>query len=87
MNSEIVCPRCQGSGSITVSRQSTRGERNGNSNLDEDKVRKIRAIHKDYSTRELGIMFGVSQSAIADVIKGRTWSHVQVDYNEAPAID
>lgn len=54
-----------------------RGVRNGQSILDERKVRTIRSLAaRGRSTREIAMRYGVSREAVRDVLSGRTWSHV-----------
>ena len=56
------------------------GSTNGNALLDEDKVRFIKLSGLKHT--ELGKMFGVSPSCIADIRKGRSWTHVKAGRNE-----
>lgn len=53
------------------------------------KVRKIVAIQDTDSQTAIGRMFGVSQTCVAHILHGRTWTHVTgyrlVAKNEAPA--
>jgi len=55
-----------------------KGEANGRSKLTQDDVRKIRLLYArgEYSQRELGRMFGVSQRTIGRIIHSETWQHV-----------
>lgn len=50
------------------------GEKKGNSNLNEDKVRLIR--NSPLSERKLGKVFGTDRSTIGYIKRGRTWKHV-----------
>ena len=52
------------------------GDRNAKSKLTADSVCQIRQLSGRLSQRELGKMFGVSQTAIGSVLRGKTWSHV-----------
>ena len=55
------------------------GEKQWLSKLDKDKVLKIRGMYnkKDgITTRYLGIMFGLNQSTVSDIISRNTWKHV-----------
>lgn len=54
------------------------GEDHGMSKLTEDDVRKIRFLYAtgNYFQYQLGAMFAVTQANIAEVVGGRTWSHV-----------
>jgi hypothetical protein len=58
------------------------GEENGNAILCEAQVRLIFELSKDeiYSQRELGRLFGISQSAVCDIKHRRTWCHL--DYGD-----
>ena len=51
-----------------------RGERHGESKLTEDAVREIRASSR--TGRELADKFGVSESAVSLVRRGKSWTHV-----------
>jgi hypothetical protein len=53
------------------------GVRNPAAKLDEESVRQIRMMASLFSAVELGDVFGVSKYAIADVLSGNTWSHVE----------
>lgn len=54
------------------------GKKNPLSRLDEDKVLKIRSIKKkkQISNKSLAFLFRVSESCIANIISGNTWTHV-----------
>lgn len=55
------------------------GERQGAHRLTEDEVRTIRAEYsRGASQKALAERFDVSQSAVADLIRGRTWSHLPI---------
>lgn len=54
-----------------------RGEAQPIHKLSDADVREIRRIGKSVSQRELGRMFGVSQSVAGDALNGTTWKHVQ----------
>jgi len=56
----------------------TQGSKNKSAKLDEEKVKKIRALFKEgqVSRQELSKQFGVSTSTIAGILSRRTWSHV-----------
>jgi hypothetical protein len=56
------------------------GSTNGNALLNDDKVRVIKT--SSLNNTQLGKMFGVSPSCIADIKKGRSWAHVKVEQNE-----
>ena len=51
-----------------------RGERQGSSKLTESDVKAIRNLLTAKSQRELAISFGVSQSHISRIIRGKNWS-------------
>jgi len=53
-----------------------RGEKAGSSKLTEEKVLFIRNNKTDYTQKELGNMFGVSQSVISDVLTKKSWTHI-----------
>ena len=55
-----------------------KGEASYQAKLTEVKVKEIRHLHKEanWSQRDLAIKFGVSQVAILQILKGRTWKHV-----------
>jgi transposase-like protein len=46
------------------------------SKLDETQVRQIRRLAGTLAQRKIAEQFGVSQSAVADILKGVTWKHV-----------
>jgi len=56
----------------------SRGESHFNTYLTEDQVREIRRLYVPgkYGFRRLAHQFGVSASAISQIIKRRTWAHV-----------
>lgn len=55
----------------------TRGERHGQSKLTDDAVREIRALRQGGAMqRAVATRFGVSQSVISLVMRGRAWTHV-----------
>jgi predicted XRE-type DNA-binding protein len=58
------------------------GEANGRHVLCELQVRLLYQLAKEgtYSQKEIGRLFGVSQSAVRDVKLRRTWSHL--DYGD-----
>lgn len=56
-------------------RMDNRGESHGANKLTEVDVRLIRTINGS-SNREIGLRFGVSQTAIWAVKSGKTWRHV-----------
>lgn len=54
------------------------GEKIGRSILSEEKVRKVREMHRDgASQRAIARSFSVSAGTIQAVLEGRTWAHVQ----------
>jgi len=73
-----------------------RGERMGPAKLTERDVLEIRRLYAigggkwqrptkaKFSTRALAKMFGVTSSAISEVVRGGTWSHVPLPVPEAP---
>jgi len=58
--------------------KSTRGERNYNSKLTENDVRKIRAEYStgDVSQAELARAYGLSKQTICNVVRGHAWKFV-----------
>jgi hypothetical protein len=62
---------------IPLAGRDIRGEAHGKAILTEDAVRRIRELHSQgWSYQRLGRTFGVSGSAVRDVVRGRTWTHV-----------
>jgi hypothetical protein len=59
------------------------GHQNPSAVLSEDEAREILklALSGDLSQREIGEMFGVSETAVWDIKHGRTWKHL---WEEAP---
>jgi len=55
-----------------------RGTEHGSAKLTEDDVREIRRLYAtgEFSYRELGLRFGVNQSAIGKIVSRKTWRHV-----------
>lgn len=56
-----------------------RGQENGNAKLTNSDVKKIKQIYIPFgskSAKEVGKMFGVSESAILYIYKGATWKHI-----------
>jgi hypothetical protein len=55
----------------------TRGETHGKSKLNDDKVRRIRGLHKKgMPGNMLALLFGVAHATIHQVIHGKTWKHI-----------
>jgi hypothetical protein len=55
-----------------------RGEAHGKAKLTEAEVRQIRKLHSQgSSTLRLSQKFGVSDDAVRDILRGRTWKHVR----------
>jgi hypothetical protein len=50
------------------------GERCGSSKLKLEDIPKIRALAGTMLQREIGEMFGVSDSTVGDILSGRTWA-------------
>lgn len=63
---------------VAKSRQA-RGERNASSKLTEDAVREMRAAYDEgsISTVELAVQYGVSQAAAWNVVRRKSWAHVE----------
>lgn len=55
---------------------SNRGERNGSSKLTVQDIRQIRSLRGTMPQRDIGLLFGVNQSAIAAIQTGRRWGWV-----------
>lgn len=55
-----------------------RGDEHGMARLTSDVVQEIQKLYatEQYSSRELGEMFGISKTNILDVVHERIWSHV-----------
>lgn len=53
---------------------SNRGERCGSNILTESDVRKIRQLKGTMSQRQIGTLFGVTDSAVRQIYRGRTWA-------------
>ncbi len=54
-----------------------RGETHGKSKLTEDAVRRIRELHSQgWTFVRLSTLFDVSDDAVRDCVKGRTWRHI-----------
>jgi hypothetical protein len=55
-----------------------KGSKQASSKLNEEKVSQIRSLYlnTEITEKELAIKFGVSETAIADVITNKTWKHV-----------
>jgi len=59
---------------------STQGEKNGNSKMTADIVRKLRKaakLRRKLSNKALAARYGVSVGGIRNVLKGARWSHVK----------
>lgn len=58
--------------------RSAHGERQGGHKLTEAEVRDIRAVYANggISQRELGAAYGVDQSNISSIVRGKTWARV-----------
>lgn len=61
---------------MTAKGRSTRGTRHPNAKLSEADVRAIRGLAGTASQETLGRRFGVTQSAISDILVGRRWGHL-----------
>lgn len=53
------------------------GSRHWNSRLDEAQVRDIKQLLSTRTITQIATEFGVGSSTIADIAKGRTWSHIE----------
>lgn len=56
-------------------RHSQRGDRNNGKKLSGDNVKKILELHAtgEYTQKSLGVMFGVTQSNISLILRGKSW--------------
>ncbi len=54
-----------------------RGESHGRTSLTASQVRSILMYGKERSQSELAAMFGVCQTTIGNIMRGRTWSHIK----------
>jgi DNA-binding XRE family transcriptional regulator len=56
-----------------------KGEKNGYSKLSKKEVIEIKRLHSigDYKQKELAKIFNISKTTIHNVIKGKTWSHLE----------
>lgn len=58
--------------------RAAKGSRNGYSKLTEEDIPKIRHLYNDGLTqKEIGKMYGVSQTVLGKVVRGITWRHVK----------
>lgn len=57
----------------------TRGSRNGMSILTEEDIPVIRELYAsgEFLQSEIGKMYGVTNSAISGILRGRTWKHIK----------
>lgn len=55
------------------------GTKNGRSKLTDDDVRKVRELWntKQYTQRQIGKMFGVSDVVVGNIVLGKSWTHVK----------
>jgi len=62
----------------TLGVEAVRGEAHGNAILTDRKVVEIRNLYAtgDHTQIELGRMFGISEGAIGDIVRGKHWKHV-----------
>lgn len=58
------------------------GESNGQSKLTVDDVKYIKKYHikgdREFGATAMGKKFGVSKTSILDILKGKTWAHVDI---------
>jgi HNH endonuclease len=52
------------------------GSRNPASKLSEGQVAEIRRLRPRRTLRSIGVEFGVSESRVCEIVKGKTWTHV-----------
>ncbi len=77
-NLEIVTQSDNVKHSYKLGLQDKKGVKHHFAKLTDVKVKEIKINNKKLSSKELGIMYGVSRQTIADVIFGRTWTHIVV---------
>lgn len=73
-NCRWATPKEQSANIRPYERKPAKGEGHPKAKLTEDDVRQIRASSE--TTAELARRYGVTQPAIADIRKGKTWRHV-----------
>lgn len=54
-----------------------KGERNGHARLTVSQVRQIRSLVKAHPQRAVADMFGVDQSHVSNIVRGKQWRHVR----------
>lgn len=65
--------------SFRIGKSSQKGERNANTTLTNEDVRKIKELLriKTHTQKEIGAIFGVSEDTIGMIKRGVTWSHIK----------
>lgn len=65
-------------GSRTKPHKVPRGSSHGNSKISEEDVLKMRFLYKSkkHSQREIGNIFGITQSTVCRIVDGTFWKHV-----------
>jgi hypothetical protein len=53
-----------------------KGAASPNAKLTDDDIRAIRAAYPHRSQREIGELFGVAQTTVSKVVRGKAWAHV-----------
>lgn len=77
-NLEYVSPSDNQKHAFRLGLQSNVGERHSQARLSEDNVRKIRTLAAAGTPQaSLGAMFGITQSCISHIVRGKRWAHVQ----------
>ena len=63
-----------------------RGERNGNSKLDEEKVSLIKLFYHEfkYTQKRISEELEVHPRTVSDICRGKTWKHVTEDWTSKP---
>lgn len=63
---------------LLVNPQMYCGTKNGRAKLNDDAVREIRRLYAtgEYSQMKLAGMFGVNQTGISEIVRGKKWAHV-----------
>jgi len=63
---------------LTGPKNPSRGEQRHNAVLKATDIPKIRKLSAEgrLSQKQIGAMFGVSQTSVSDIIRGKIWAHV-----------
>lgn len=62
---------------MTAKNRGHKGERHGQSKLNDKKIRNIRKLYSNgWPQRIIAEHYSVSQPTISDILTGKTWTHV-----------